>query len=246
MNRRHVMALLAGIGVSAVTACASDKRESDTVDSNTGEADVTGETTASRSRGSAGPAVLMVIRHAEKPTGSGAPYGITANGTQDSHSLTVQGWTRAGALTGLFDPRGASGSPLALRPGLSRPSTVLAADPGTGGSNSKRPEETVTPLAAALGADLNLSFALGQESKLVAWLTGKSGPAGPTLVAWEHQHIPAIIAHLGKVTPKPPSSWPGDRFDIVYVFTAAAGGSGWEFTQVPQMLLAGDSPDPIS
>jgi len=87
------MALLAGIGVSAVTACASDKRESDTVDSDTvdsnagdsdtGDSDATGETTAS---GSAGPAVLMVIRHAEKPTGSGAPYGITSDGTQNSHS----------------------------------------------------------------------------------------------------------------------------------------------------------------
>jgi hypothetical protein len=64
-------------------------------------------------------------------------------------------------------------------------------------------------------------------------------------VSWEHEHIPAIIARLGQVTPRPPGSWPGDRFDIVYVFTRTASGSGWDFSQVPQMLLAGDSPDPI-
>jgi hypothetical protein len=227
IGRRHVMAVLAGIGVSAVTGCASGQPES-----------------AAAGNGEE-PGVLMVIRHAEKPAGSGAPYGITADGAQDSHSLIVRGWTRAGALAGLFDPRDSSGQPVTPRPGLRRPAMVLAARPGTGASNSKRPEETVTPLAAALGSDLNLSFALGQEAGLAAWLTGKSGPAGPVLVSWEHEHIPAIIAHLGQVTPRPPGSWPGDRFDIVYVFTRTASGSGWDFSQVPQMLLAGDSPDPI-
>jgi len=233
------MTVLAGAGVSAVTACSGGGHSASAA-----ESAASGQVTVSR--GGAGLSVLMVIRHAEKPTGSGKPYGITADGKQDSHSLTVQGWTRAGALTGLFDPREASGAPAALRPGLSRPATVVAARPGSGGSNSRRPEETVTPLAAALGTQLNLTFALGQEAALVTWLTGTAGPSGPVLVAWEHDHIPAITAHLGGVTPKPPGSWPGSRFDIVYVFTRAAGGSGWAFAQVPQMLLAGDSPSPIS
>ncbi|WP_228554415.1 hypothetical protein [Catenulispora pinisilvae] len=195
--------------------------------------------------GHGGLNVLMIIRHAEKPTGSGAPYGLTSDGTQDSHSLTIQGWTRAGALAALFDPRDAAGSPVAPRAGLARPGTVAASVPGTGGSNSKRPEETVTPTAAALGVTLSTQFSVGQEAELAGWLTGPTGPSGPTLVAWEHQHIPDIIAHLGPVTPTPPKSWPGERFDIVYVFTRVSGG-GWTFTQVPQMLLAGDLPTPIS
>jgi hypothetical protein len=28
-----------------------------------------------------------------------------------------------------------------------------------------------------------------------------------------------IISHLGRVTPPPPTSWPGSVFDIVFVFT---------------------------
>ncbi len=40
-----------------------------------------------------------------------------------------------------------------------------------------------------------------------------------------------------------PQTWPDDRFDIVWVFERADGG--WSFTQVPQLLLAGDSVDVI-
>jgi hypothetical protein len=186
-----------------------------------------------------GPDVLMIIRHAEKPTGSGTPYGVTATGAQDSHSLIIQGWTRAGALAGLFAPRTSEGLPGSTRPGLTRPAHVLASNGTAGGSN--RPMETVTPLAAALGTSLGLTYALGQEAALV---TGLSSLSGPVLIAWEHQAIPAIISHLGKVTPKPPKSWPGSRFDMVFVFTRS--GSGWDFAQVPQMLLAGDSAKPFS
>jgi hypothetical protein len=62
---------------------------------------------------------------------------------------------------------------------------------------------------------------------------------GVVLVAWQHQDIPAIgNAILGNDTTVP-QTWPGNRFDIVWVFTAQAGG-GYSFAQVPQLLLAGD------
>ncbi|MFI9273345.1 hypothetical protein ACIGXM_21880 [Kitasatospora sp. NPDC052896] len=187
---------------------------------------------------SAGPQVLMMIRHAEKPTGSGSPYGVTSDGDKDDKSLTVQGWTRAGALAGLFAPRTATGAPATPRPGLTRPTSVYAADPS---GASKRPWETVTPVAAVLGGTPDTQFAKGQEAQLASALLAASGDV---LVAWEHESIPAIVAHLGSVTPTPPATWPDARFDVVWVFTRQ--GDGWNFSQVPQMLLAGDLPTPIS
>lgn len=48
-----------------------------------------------------------------------------------------------------------------------------------------------------------------------------------------------IARQLGTVHPTPPKMWPEDRFDVVWVFTRRKDHS-WTFTQVPQLLLAGD------
>ncbi|MFI1920004.1 hypothetical protein [Nocardia sp. NPDC020380] len=186
-----------------------------------------------------GANLVMIIRHAEKPTGSGAPYGLTADGDQDPESLTVRGWTRAGALTGLFDPRTVDATPAVLRSGLARPTTIFAADPGSHGS--KRPLETITPLAADLNLQPDVRFKKDQAKELVAAL---ASAADPVLICWEHENIGDILAAMGTITPAPPKTWPGDRFDIVYVLRRLS--TGWSFTQVPQLLLAGDSPQPIS
>lgn len=177
----------------------------------------------------------MLTRHAEKPLASGAPRGVLPSGEQDDESLTTTGWARAGALVGLFDPVTVDG-PAALRAGLSRPAALLAADPSHG---SRRPFQTLTPLAARLGVAVGTPFAKGQEDALAASLRSVGAP---TLVAWEHQTIPAIVAGLGRVTPAPPSSWPGDRFDLVWCFTRTDDDGGWRFHQVPQLLLASDRP----
>ncbi len=192
-----------------------------------------------QSAGGTSPDRVMIIRHAEKPDGSGTPYGITSDGEQDDKSLIVRGWTRAGALVELFDPRDAEAEPSATRAGIARPATIFAADPGKHGS--KRPLETVTPLAQALGLRVDQRFSKGQEQDLVAALAGAQGPV---LIGWEHESIEAIIDQMGTITPAPPKDWPGDRFDMVYVFDR--DGAGWNFTQVPQMLLSGDSTTPIS
>ncbi len=192
-----------------------------------------------RSTGGTSPDTVMIIRHAEKPEGSGPPYGITDDGEQDEKSLIVRGWTRAGALVELFDPRDEDAEPVAIRAGIARPATIFAADPGKHGS--KRPLETVTPLAQALGLQVDQRFGKGQEAELVAALAAAHGPV---LIGWEHENIEAIIDAMGTITPAPPKTWPGDRFDVVYVFHR--DGAGWSFTQVPQMMLAGDTTTPIS
>ena len=240
--RRAVLGLFAAsAAVPLLAGCGGHSKHAAKAATPTGAraGDPTAAPIPSAGSAAAGPDVIMIIRHAEKPTGSGAPYGITADGKKDSESLTVQGWTRAGALTGLFAPRDGSGAPVPVRTGLVRPGGVHPADPSSGGS--RRPEETATPTAAALGVQLDLRFAKGQEAALAAALLAS---AGPRLVAWEHESIAAIIDHLGPVSPTPPSSWPDDRFDLVWVLTARSGG-GWDFTQVPQLLLAGDSAEPI-
>jgi hypothetical protein len=178
---------------------------------------------------SSGASVIMLIRHAEKPTGSGAPHGVDANGNHDKESLVVQGWQRAGALVELFDP--AVGK---LRSGLTRPTALFASNPGSSGS--KRPLETITPLAERLKMTVSTPVK-DSETKQIAEILNAT-PGAP-LAAWQHQDIPSIAGHLKHVHPKPPTKWPGDRFDIVWVFTRQSDGS-LKFTQVPQLLLAGD------
>jgi hypothetical protein len=176
--------------------------------------------------------LIMIIRHAEKPPDSGKPYGITPDGTEDDHSLIVTGWTRAGALVGLFAPDDG-----AVPAGLSKPDRIYASGAGEKG---QRPIQTVTPLSAKLGYQLNTDYGEGDEKDLPAEIVKLSGT---TLVSWEHEAIPDIVAALGTVTPTPPSSWPDDRFDMVLAFTG--GPSSWTLRQVPQLLLAGDSSTPL-
>ena len=178
---------------------------------------------------------IMLIRHAEKPQTKGSPFGVTASGEEDNKSLLVQGWQRAGALVELFDP--AVGS---IRTGLSKPTALFAASPAHGGS--KRPLETITPLSARLSFNVNTKIKPSDTTGIANLL---AATPGAPLAAWQHQYIPTIAQHLGTVNPTPPKKWPGNRFDIVWVFTRQSDGS-WAFTQVPQLLLAGDKPTVIS
>jgi hypothetical protein len=183
--------------------------------------------------------MLMLIRHAEDALSSGAPYGVSETGERDDRSLIVRGWTRAGALVGLFDPRTADGKQLPTRPGIMRPAMVFAHDPGD--ADSRRSFETVTPLAASLNVPVDIRYTMNQTAELSATLKDLHGPV---LVAWRHEQIATIINGLGAVDPPPPTSWPETRYDVVCVLTRA--GNGWSFRQVPQMLLAGDLLTPIT
>jgi hypothetical protein len=178
------------------------------------------------------PTRIMIIRHAEKP---GAPPdggdGVNLLGQPDNESLTVRGWQRAGALARFF-----------VQPPM-RPDIIFAAGIGHG-SKSERPEETVTPLAQRL----NL---FGTEKFVTTHLKNDLKPliddvlhrSGTVLIAWQHELIPDMVGLLPD-PPAVPQKWPGDRFDMVWVFNA--DGSGWNFKQEPQMLLAGDNQTPIT
>jgi len=63
---------------------------------------------------------------------------------------------------------------------------------------------------------------------------------GIALIAWQHEEIPAIGEAILGSKPGTLPKWPGDRFDLVWVFDLDKSGS-YKFSQVPQMLLAGDT-----
>jgi hypothetical protein len=188
---------------------------------------------------------IMLIRHAEKP--GGAVQGVDVNGNDGKEFLIVQGWQRAGALVRFFAPV----NPQFQHPGIEAPQLLFAAGPVSkkqkkagNGSESDRPEQTIAPLSQLLGTavPLNLNFVKGEEQQVAA---AAMACAGVVLIAWQHEDIPAIAnAILGRTGIVPPN-WPGNRFDVVWVFDLRPDG-GYSFSQVPQMLLAGDLPSVIT
>ncbi len=175
------------------------------------------------------PAIkIMVIRHAEKPNGE---QGIMPDGSENPEALTATGWERANALVGLFDPAN-SGAPT---PPLAKPISLFAS-----GSESLRPMQTIAPLATALSLPVT-TFLKGEEDQLVAAVKPAEGPA---LISWQHEAIPEIAALICGSAAGIPPRWPGHRYDLVWVFDLQVSGA-WSFAQVPQLLLPGDSAQPI-
>ncbi len=196
------------------------------------------------------PAKIMIVRHAEKPTGKGPHFGVGDDGMQDCESLIVKGWQRAGALAALFaPPGGVLSSPHFATPTVIYASPARDEDPQAAqdpGSKSKRPHQTVAPLAAKLNITVDLSFHKGDEKALAADVLTRTGVV---LISWQHELIGEIARHLVKSAPPEveiPSDWPDKRFDVVWVLTPPNGvRPKWGFIQVPQMLLQGDLPSGI-
>ena len=178
---------------------------------------------------------IMVIRHAEKPDDAGTIFGVSIQGNQDQEALIVRGWQRAGALATFFaPPDGHFRDQRIEKPGMIFATRVAQH------SKSLRPQQTVEPLAEIIRPEkLRLEFSEGEEQQLIA---AAVAVGGVVLISWHHEAIPAIKdALLGDHSA--PRNWDKERFDLVWVFTRTA--TGWRFEQVPQLLLAGDKPDPI-
>jgi len=108
---------------------------------------------------------------------------------------------------------------------------------------SKRAMQTVAPLVALLRETSQVTYVTTHlKDEREALITDVLTRSGVVLVAWEHKVLPSLIGFLPDA-PAVPATWPDDRFDIVWVFDRTP--SGWSFSQVPQLLFAGDSPEPI-
>ena len=159
---------------------------------------------------SAGPSVIMVIRHGEDA-------GIAPH---DPH-LSPRGRQRAEALPKLLGSR------------LPKPQVIVATH-ATKGSN--RPVETVEPLARALDVPIDNRYR-DDDYKILAHdlLTDARYAGKAVLVCWHHGKIPKLAKALGV---KDVPSWPEDHFDHVWVIESNGGAA--RFEDVHQKLLDGD------
>jgi hypothetical protein len=183
------------------------------------------------------PSKILITRHAEKPQDDGSDAGVSPDGVANPEDLSVRGWQRSGALVRFFAPAGARFS----QPGLATPEVIFASGVAPH-SKSLRPQHTVGTLAEFLGQQLVLDHPKGDEPGLVADVLSRGGTV---LIAWEHEAIPGIANQIVGNDTTCPQKWPGDRFDVVWVFDSTGSAGGWTFTQVPQQLLPGDRDDVI-
>ncbi len=179
-----------------------------------------------------GPNTIMFIRHAEKPGEHGPPHGINHDGEHDPHSLSVRGWTRAGALAGLF-ARG----PSLLHPTIVAPERIIATR-STHEYMSKREVDTVTPLAHRLGINIDDSFGHSHADVMVSSILNSSQT---TLVAWHHGSMPDVVSRFPVSNDAEiPQHWPDSRFDLIWILLRKPGGDAFQFMSVNQGLLQGD------
>jgi hypothetical protein len=191
------------------------------------------------------PTKIMIIRHGEKPPdppNKTGPFDVQLDGESGGgKSLIVPGWQRAGALNAFFAPYKTSPT----TPHIATPNYIYAADPK---GETRRPCETVTPLAAWLGykqgsAQFNVSYDIKSgESGLVKSALGLDGIV---LICWEHDNImPNIMSAINKAVAisnysSLPPSWP-NVFYLVWVLNLDSDGKSYKWHSVNQNLMQGD------
>ena len=178
------------------------------------------------------PKKIMLIRHAERPAKVGSPYGATIDGNRDVNSLSAPGWQRAGALAALFAP---THGPL-QDDALATPQFLFASKVGHL-SPSKREQETLAPLSAKLGLDISAEHQKQDHAPMVKSVLACDGAV---LICWDHKALPAVANKILGDHTTAPQKWKRKRFDLVWVFDWNSSTEGYDFDQVPQLLLAGD------
>ena len=179
---------------------------------------------------------IMLIRHAEKPAKDSTPFGVTSKGERSKESLEVRGWQRAGALATLLAP--SSGH--LQHASLAKPQYLFASKP-LRRRGSRRPVETITPLAQKLAVRINTSFQRAEVESMVEEVVLCKGVV---LICWQREYIPEIASQILGDHVAPPA-WPEDCYDMIWVFDLLPSRSKYSFRQVPQKLLAGDLRTPI-
>lgn len=142
------------------------------------------------------PKQIIVIRHAEKPA------------KKDDKNLSEEGKRRAEMLADyipdIFDI----------------PDFIFATAPS---KESKRPIQTVQPLARRFGLKIKKKYADDEYNLLAEKILGKRKYKGKDiLICWHHGKIPGLIAALGAKLPKELDPWPVGAFGHVLFITYEA------------------------
>lgn len=150
----------------------------------------------------AGPAQIILLRHAEKPADPEDPH------------LAPAGVKRAARLVSFImkDPAMSRfGSPVAV-----------FATQSTKHDNGQRTQETVAPLARALKLPVQTPFLGKDYAAMAKQILANPAYTGKTvLICWNHEEIQKLAAALG-VNPRP-RKWKASVFDRVYVISYQSG-----------------------
>jgi hypothetical protein len=164
------------------------------------------------------PAMVFIIRHAEKPMDEKDP------------NLTQRGFQRAQALPALFLRQPGS----AMLPPLPRPEALFAAETS---KHSDRPIETIKPLAQALGLKINHSYEDRETTGVANEILSGKYAGKVVLICWHHGEIPHLAKALGAVGA--PKKWDETVFDRIWMLEWIDGKV--QLTTLPEKLLPGDS-----
>ena len=164
------------------------------------------------------PARVILLRHAEKPP------------NESNVHLSERGESRAHALVAFLTTK-----PAFVTNGL--PAALFAPKVPRRG-HSRRPYETLEPLAEHLRLSVQTPYGPSDYAALAKHVLSDPGLDGKTvIVCWIHDYLPALAKGLG-VKPEP-ARWKGSVYDRVWLITYTDHRA--VLTNLPQNLLPGDS-----
>lgn len=145
-----------------------------------------------------GPARLIVLRHAEK-----------SGDRRDPH-LSLTGRRRAEQLVGYVPAT------------FGQPHFLIAARTS---NRSRRPVETLEPLAAALGLEVRAKFDDKDSARLIETLRDKQRHRGKLgVICWRHSGLPKVLQALGAAPGTFPTSWDDNDYTTIVDITFPGNG----------------------
>ena len=185
---------------------------------------------------------ILIIRHAEKPVQNGAVWRqrIRRGGPRIADPRRLAACRGMGRVfCTQFGPRQRTSD--ADCTFASNPDQHDDQATATMRGKSRRPMQTISPLAAKLDLDIDTASP-NAKSEIGPALTAVDGAA---LVCWQHELIIDIVDAIAPLLPGVPDKWPGNRFNVIFRLDRPDELSAWKFQQIVPVLLGGDPSTPI-